>query len=116
MIELTLEKAIELVEQAIADRGEDYVYERPEDVEECQYVHGDEPGCIVGYILHAAGVDLGTLHDNEGIWASFVTNNLAMQNVLAADYGVACFLDSIQGEQDRGKTWGQALAYGLSRM
>jgi hypothetical protein len=114
MIELTLEKAIELAKQAVADRGEDYVYEKPEDVEVCQYVHDDGPGCIVGYILNKAGASLEELHDHEGTWASALTDRLEVTGVLTASYEANVFLDAIQGKQDNGKNWGQALAYGLN--
>ena len=57
---LTFEKAVRLLERAVAAKGADYVYESPDPAkpEKCVYVtHPDnepyqwEPSCLVGHVL-----------------------------------------------------------------
>lgn len=62
MIEIDGPRALELLTEAVNDKGTDYVYANDEDLG-CQYFHvaDDEPGCLVGQALHRAGVSVEQL-------------------------------------------------------
>lgn len=134
MIRLDLAEAKRLVREAVAERGEDYVYVKPplkpcgaENFGSCYYVHatdmwpeGDDerpveatPGCLVGVVLHRAGVQLSTLqdHDDDGFGATDaqgLVNGLA-GTVLDTTPQVANYLREVQICQDRGQPWGVAM-------
>lgn len=123
---LTLERAKQLAAEAVALKGAEYIYTNPDGYsadgalpigmdgdtlgeldEQCYYVHGDEPGCIAGHILHLHGVPLHVLRDHELHGADSVVADLfgVEKNSLVASY-----LREMQRLQDNGKTWGQALS------
>lgn len=118
-VDLGVDRAIELAKEAVAVRGADYIYTIGGVVSKggvaCKYVTNengeDECSCIVGCILHKAGVPLAalTLHEGNGIgesvWGDVVTLTPA------AKY----FLQEIQGLQDDGCPWGAAVLVGENR-
>lgn len=119
MIELTLNKAKELLAEVVALKGEDYVYTTPdgergsEDMQPiCMYVHGDEPGCIVGHVLNKAGITLSRLREEERNDASGVLINL--RSDLAYEDGVSQLFQDVQAMQDRGTPWGRAVRDALA--
>lgn len=130
MIELTLERTKELLAEAVAERGEDYVYSTPEGKIPtpdgsvmCYYVHAwdasgplPEPvaGCIAGYVLHKAGVPLDTLRALERQPADRVLGFLERDDVARAEPRVRMLLRTIQQRQDAGQSWGQAVANTLA--
>lgn len=75
----------------------------------CFYVHTDEggtnpkPGCLVGAVLHRLGVSLEYLSKNEGRGAAVMTGELGLPDETRS------VLDHVQGRQDDGATWEQAL-------
>lgn len=116
MIELTYERVNELLDEAIAEKGADYVYKDEMgrvagiDTETCcQYVHGEgdskAPGCIAGNVLHRAGVPLGEFNRVESL---AVAPLLDLLGVRMPDEAVS-LLAEIQGRQDKGWTWGLAV-------
>lgn len=112
--ESTREYVTRLMEEAVALKGEDYVYEQlptcdPDAITPttCYYVWDDQPSCIVGHVLHAAGVPLDRLRVREGIAAHMVVRAEAPDDW---DTSLEDALDAAQGLQDSGGTWGQALA------
>lgn len=113
-INLTLDYTEELLRQAVADRGEDFVYEKPDGSNQCMYVHSDGPGCIVGYVLHAAGVSLEALSEHEGTYASNLIYYLLGEEIIdSADREATGLLDDIQDRQDAGVPWGDAVGRSL---
>lgn len=97
MIALTLERTKQLLAEAVAERGEEYVYknERGQDgtFGDCAYVHGSpsgghSPGCIVGLVLHKAGVPLERLARHEGTPANRLVSELRSYGYLEAESGV----------------------------
>lgn len=108
MPKLTMELANELLDKAIADRGADYVYEPDENAAklgQCNYVHGDQPGCIVGHVLHQFGVSLETLKQSEGASARSVLSRVApFTNKYVRD-----LLADVQDYQDNGYSWGESV-------
>ncbi|MFE2075215.1 hypothetical protein [Streptomyces misionensis] len=77
----------------------------------CFYVHVDEdgqeePGCIVGTVLHRLGVPLAELKEKEGLGSTAAVRGLALRPSLSlTTVGV---LRDIQMRQDRGASWGEA--------
>lgn len=124
MIKINLEEAKRLVAECIAERGEDYTYEK-EDYS-CMYVHNaqkvwDEkrdqyvthfenavPGCIVGLAFHKAGValeDMGIAPRNTQ--DSFdLSVGLAEDGILDVDPDAEKYLNNLQLSQDGGAPWG----------
>jgi hypothetical protein len=122
-IELTLDRTKELLAEAVALKGADYVYTTPDGEQGnpdtqpiCWYVHGEEPGCIVGHALHAAGVPLGRLREEERNDAGGVLRSLHGDSRLRFTHedGVAELLAAVQQDQDSGVPWGEALTNALS--
>lgn len=125
-VHIDFEKAQSLVAECIAERGEDYVYQK-QAASSCMYVHGiveipvDEdsydytedfskatPGCIVGAVLHKAGVsleDLGKGSRNES--GSFdLISNLEYDELVTVSDQAQNYLANAQTSQDRGVPWG----------
>lgn len=116
MINLEYDAAVKLAQEQIALKGEGYVYKqhRGEDgVGTCFYVHNNQPDCIVGHILHAAGVGLDVLSVQEGSGAWTLLRRLKDGGILEYDDRVSRLLASLQGEQDNGSTWGESLDWAL---
>lgn len=104
-IELTLEKAHELLKRAVEEKGADYVY--PEDEKwadgMCRYFRPDgAPLCIVGHVLHYLGVTRVT----EGRGAAAALLGAGVTTVPTTHWA----LQEAQCCQDGGGTWGEALA------
>lgn len=130
MIELTMERTKELLAEAVAERGWDYVYVTPDGVQltpdsgiNCFYVHHrnaegplPEPvaGCIAGLVLHKAGVSLETLAKHESEPADVALGYLMEEAVVHAEGGVPALLRNVQRRQDNGHPWGQAVANSLT--
>jgi hypothetical protein len=119
MIELTWTKVNELLDAAVAEKGADYVYQDPDgrrggEVDEdgcpaavtCRYVHGDKPGCIVGNVLHRAGVSLSALRDEEGVGAY---NSMFERLYVSMPTHASDLLAHVQDRQDVGVPWGDAV-------
>jgi hypothetical protein len=105
----SLEKAKELLAEAVAEKGEDYVY--PESDKRggiCQYQLEGKPACLVGNVLarHGWSVEALKAADHVSLW-----------NTYDADLGSASLLLSeAQNKQDRGSTWGEAQAWALEHV
>jgi hypothetical protein len=128
MLHLDLATAKRLVNEAVAEKGEDYVYP----FNACVYAveadtmygyvdddgsfQGDAvtteacPACIVGVALHKGGVPLEWLLANayNGAAPDILRYGNAC-GLLTFDKGVAEWLRIVQGEQDSGTTWGRAV-------
>lgn len=106
---LTVEKAHELLKRAVAEKGEDYVYQ-PETVgtynRRCRYF-GPEgaPSCIVGHVLAYMGVSIDpeSYENRVGVWT------LGQEELLRADAAAIEALSVAQDVQDMGGPWGSAL-------
>ena len=117
-ITIDRDRAIELLEQAVAQRGSDYVYHKPaalrNEAPTCLYLHGqDGPGCLIALALSLAGVSseqLGQLDSrtDAAIVTEEVQDYLRSVSVEISDdaYGV---FGVAQSRQDYGNTWGEAL-------
>lgn len=119
MEQITARRALELITDVVDRAGEDFVYEQKDmtDVrgafeygappKGCRYVEFvDQPSCLVGHVLHRAGVDAATLNrlDMLGVSASALADY-----GIQADVGAQRILGVAQQVQDSGKPWGEAL-------
>jgi hypothetical protein len=95
--------------EVVAERPE-YVYTIPETDDPgedfCKYVHGDEPGCVIGHVCHRLGVPLDELAKREGQAAA----DVVAQVLGITSPSVLAFAGDLQWRQDCGEPWGVALA------
>lgn len=126
MLYLDFEKAQQLVNEAIAEKGEDYVYEK--EGNSCHYVHGitkawdslqedyvsafDDAttGCLVGHALKLGGVPLeamGAGHRNDSD-ANNLLSKLEQTGFITVVDKVRWYLNNLQQSQDLGTPWGKA--------
>ena len=99
-VDLTPEKALELLRKARDLKGADYVYPPAAAGEQCLYRNPDgSPSCIVGHVLLWAGVGDPT----EGWDAKDVAGANGLPTV------VGDILAAAQGSQDIAHTWGEAV-------
>ena len=107
---LTAPRALELLREAVDERGGDYIYLPPgaPDDQGCLYAHDDGPGCGVGLALYRYGATLDDLKVMDG------------QGVIQDAYAFLSFdvtedaldiLAMFQRYQDDRKPWSQALAH-----
>jgi len=108
---LTYDRALELLREVIAEKGEDFVYEPIGEDETCLYVHDDQPSCIVGHVLVRAGVSLPELVAVETCTPRDVTRAPAF--LTWADERARRLLTRVQDGQDNSKPWGLALDIAL---
>lgn len=118
MIELTLARTKELLAEAVAEKGADFVYVNrygrsagPDNSTTCHYVHDDQPGCIVGNVLHRAGVSLYNLSEHEGENAESPVTAL-----FRPEPGVVDLLREVQSRQDKGASWSEAVRLALAEL
>lgn len=126
MLYLDLKKAQDLVAEAVAEKGEGYVYEK--EGYSCLYVHGIDsvwnpeteeyeksfddatPGCIVGNALKRGGVPieaLGTgMHNDSDV--SSLLNFLQKKEFVTFSDTAKSYLYNVQSSQDLGVPWGIA--------
>jgi hypothetical protein len=109
---LTLSLANELIERAIAEKGEDYVYLNPEgNRDNCYNWHLQPdgqvvPGCIVGHVWHYLGFQPDEV--NAGAGVSAVVGELVISGRLNCERDALQFLWRMQVHQDLGIPWGVA--------
>lgn len=102
---LTLDRAVELAREVVAEKGADFVYEEEEGAWGGLYVHaGDKPGCLVGHILLRHGVPVETLKNYNSMGIAWVADETGVAAAEATN-----FLESVQGDQDDGHSWGKAV-------
>lgn len=115
MITIDADRAIELLRQVVEGR-EDYVYDQDGSRSSwaiCRYVGtgGDCPDCLIGHVLHLAGVPLDLLAAHEG---AAINDDRLLAALTAAGFTItlqaAVILAEAQTAQDHQYTWGNALA------
>jgi hypothetical protein len=109
MIEVTTEQVYRTAREVVAEKP-DYVYINPMgaragDGANCYYVHGNEPGCVVGAVLHRLGVPLEELARFESTNGYIVSATLTNM-----EDRTASFLRKLQWYQDNGRNWLTALS------
>lgn len=98
------------LEQAVRDRGEDYVYPRRGD--RCLYVYGGNPDCLIAQALVNNGHTVAELEkfQQEGYDGEVYSLDSAETILTRLGYpgAAATAADNAQMEQDQGMTWGSA--------
>lgn len=118
---LSADRAVELLAEVVAERGESYVYVNRYGVlagapqpgaamTACQYVHVDTEGqpicgCLVAHVMVRHGVPIEWLMPYENTQAE-----VFLADVGWATWEAAELLGIAQNTQDRGCTWGAALS------
>lgn len=124
MIEINRAKAINLLEQAVVDRGQDFEYVHPDKITAhpetgeqapmngCWYEVNGAPSCGVGLALHLAGVPLTVLDALDQVDGDTSISNVAWiledNQVHLTEEALAVFT-TFQTNQDIYATWGNAL-------
>jgi hypothetical protein len=108
---ITWDQIQSVLDDLVAEKGADYVYEPPVseygDHEDCQYLHHGEPGCLIGHLLVRLGEDEDWLASREGENALDVVKYSHLE--FEDRTHVATFLAQAQGYQDDCIPWGQAV-------
>jgi hypothetical protein len=115
-------KFFELLDKAIAERGPEYIYEQACVESEdgilgsgqgfCLYVDvsmGEmRPSCLVGLMLHLAGVPLDKLHQNNYAPSNGLLSWLERRGyiTLSPHDLIHDYFAEVQSRQDHGETWG----------
>lgn len=120
--DLSVEEVRALIVRAIEEKGADYRYQMPTQVDretgdewqDCVYVANGQPSCLVGHVLVMAGVPMLDIAPFEGTSADATWGSLmdGTPHTYVRDDDasvVAQALWAAQREQDSGKTWGEAL-------
>lgn len=105
MIVIDKTKALELLDAAVAKRGADTV------VEQCHYVVGGEPNCIVGEALALAGVDTDLLYPFNSckIGTAALLAHLKLDGGVEMDRAAVLIFGHAQDKQDNHWAWGEAV-------
>lgn len=103
---LDYHETVELLNRAVAEKGDDYIDPTSHDFIGCAYFNNDgSPSCIVGHVLAYAGITAADMGGFNGYAASFVIRHL--QPRLTFTPGAAAVLEAAQRLQDHGTTWRQ---------
>lgn len=119
MIKLTVENVTAALHAAVAEKGEGFVYRRPEDSDACLYVHRNDgvnltTGCLVGNALHRLGVPLEALEEcNIGTACELLDMLIEDGAIEHVPHKAAVLLSEAQQEQDRDVPWGAAVRRAL---
>jgi hypothetical protein len=117
MIEITVDSFVDGTEAILEEFGENHVYEMRDSEHglSCVYVYQGEPDCIVGKFLANAGVSLDLLKEADnntfggGISAYGLLGNLVDRGVITIEGDAFTALCRLQGSQDEGTPWGEAV-------
>lgn len=107
MTTLTYEKANELLDRAIAEKGADYVNEKTEygsdgDTDCFYFTPEGVPSCIIGHVMHYLGFGPNDVNEHSAARAQPAIRQVAGEDVVS-------FLMNVQSKQDRGLPWGYAV-------
>jgi len=119
VISLTKAKVNYYLDEIVKEVGVGYVYEMKEyknaDGETgntCVYVWKRKADCLIGRVLHRAGVTLKELSKHENEPASNIIEGMEEAGTMVAEPGVSLLLMDIQSNQDHGVPWGKAVRDG----
>lgn len=104
---LTYTEAVALLDRAVAERGEDYVYPEEERTAmgDCRYFFDGHPSCIIGHVLAYKGIGAEQIKDYEGKYVGAVISKFFVPAI-----DVALLFTEAQSMQDNGHSWGQAVS------
>lgn len=127
MERITLDFAIKAALDAAALMPEGYIYTNPDgevagDLDSphgigCSYFDDEDgsPSCLVGHILHAAGVTAQHIPCGySGSGSRTLVEELGEREGLMVDADASFFMSTIQNLQDSGVPWDDAIKEGIS--
>lgn len=106
-----LDRVVAEVRHIAAERP-GHIYQPDPFITHCSYLTSrDEPGrgCLIGQAFERIGVPRGSLARCEGHSASAAVDQLDILHSTRRDLRML-WLDRVQGEQDTGETWAEAVA------
>lgn len=110
---ITFDMALEALNAAVEEKGDDYVYEGEGTF--CAYVASGEPSCIVGNALHRLGVSIPTLveMDRCAIGGAVISSPKVLEVLedsgFDLDYEAVMLFSTAQVLQDDEVPWGDAV-------
>lgn len=108
---ITYEMAKDLLQRAVEERGEDYVYPRASSPGGCVYFEDDgTPSCIVGHVLAYLGYTKDDIEDFNDQSVGAVSDAAPM------DFQARWLLRDAQIRQDQGTPWGRAVSEAIASM
>lgn len=120
---LTYDRALSLLNAAIAEKGEDYKYPKnPSVFGGCVYFDPDtrQPSCIIGHVLAYLGLTAEDMEIDSPLPDIDSRNALAFASLVEeGDIQVdsprtEALLQVAQEQQDQGSSWGDAVAAAVS--
>lgn len=120
-IELSYDGALALLQRAVSERGEDYVYvprdhadSNEESVTTCRYFKADgTPSCGVGLALSYMDLTKAEL-DEHDINVGIGVTGLTRAELVEGENRAISLLAYFQQMQDEGKPWGKALEFAIT--
>lgn len=112
-ISITKPKALAALREAVAAKGADYVYPKPNN--DCVYTYQGQPSCIVGHVLASVGVPLETIQEMDSAYDIQNTDIVSAYHHTLLPAGVKIgpkaleALVRAQNAQDTRYSWGEAL-------
>lgn len=138
---ITVDSAVRALKDAVAEKGEQFVYEKEEGLAYCAYIHGvgieydsdnyaeeptltseSTPGCMVGNALVRLGVPMEEfLPFNDSDDANGALQHLRHRGVIRfedynAELDIKIAYTKAQSLQDQKYPWGEALQGGLDTL
>jgi hypothetical protein len=107
---------VRLLDEALAKRGEDFVYDRVSYGDQCVYVYDGQPACLVGEVLFLAGVPVEWMEYNNSGNADDILGKLESQRGVQVPQAVKDALRSAQSQQDKGQPWDKSVKAARSRI
>lgn len=110
---ITFDMALEALNAAVDEKGDDYVYKEVGSI--CTYAAFDEPSCIVGNVLHRLGVPIPTLveMDQCSLGGAVITSPKVLEVLedsgFTLDNDAVTLLYAAQTLQDDAVPWGVAV-------
>lgn len=105
---MTRVEVLEIMTQVVAERGEDFVYEKVGG--QCLNWHGRCPSCLIGHVMYRWGMSKGFLeHWGAAGVATLVWHYVDEHPGVTIEDGVTKLLGAAQAAQDDRRTWGYAL-------
>lgn len=109
-------QCLTLLRNCVAERGYYHIYSNPVPKETygyegpaCLYVHGDQPGCIIGMMLYKHGVPISTLANKDLMSAVATMWRPLFGTTLTTSTKKWALLTHVQVGQDSFEPWGLAL-------
>lgn len=131
MIEIKYDDALSALNDAIVEKGSDFVYVKEVEVQDdedgykvCTYVHPDAegnltvPGCLVGNVMARLGVPIEQMAaiNNDGFSARVLFSYLSSRSLISITEKAASLLVNAQGQQDHEVSWGESVYTAVGRV